>query len=360
MKYFTSKLMLLACLLLATLQPAAAQQDFLPDDAGSVGMIKGTEMSKSEFRARAYTQMLAAAVCAHAFYLENNQLPADFYELYNSGAWNFDLQNIFTGATIDAVYYDPQTVGKTNIPSPGLMAELRPLDTSPPLLPPSGPQDPDNPLITPMVVNSNPLRVDPYDVPAPAPGDILYYTNGSMLQMVVFAPDGTFVEYVQTSPDQRWLSIMSVNSAEYEWPFDVYTAQVLLFTEELLPQYYSLYKYMSDQGQVERHRYPTMDAAQRIQMAAELGITIWNPYSKRPIETSEVPSRGDFLVLPGAPPTPLIITIEGDREFTLAQAIDSVGNAPGTSNPIFGAPGGKSGKEEKPKRKSKHGSFGGR
>ncbi|MEZ5339741.1 MAG: hypothetical protein R3F46_15950 [bacterium] len=350
----------LGLLLVSLAGPALAQQDFLPDDAGSVGMIKGTEMMKSEFRARAYTQMLAAALCAHAYYLEYNELPEDFYQLYNSGAWNLDLQNIFSGRAIDAVYYDPESVGKTNIPSPGLMAELRPLDTSPPLMPPSGPGNADNPVLQPMSMSNNPLRVDPSDVPAPSPGDLLYYTNGRMLQLVIFAPDGTFVEYVQSSPDQRWLSIMSVDSNDYEWPFDVYTAEVLLFAEELLPQYYNLYKYMSDQGDIPRHQFASFDAQQRIDMAAELGITIWNPYSKRPITASEVASRGDFLMLAGAPPTPLLITIEGDREFSLADAIDTVGNAPGSSNPIFGVPGASKDREEKPKRRSKHGSFGSR
>lgn len=347
----------MACLLL-TAPPAAAQQDFLPDDAQSVGMIKGTDMLKSEFRAMAYTQMLAAAINAHAYYLERNEYPEGFYNLYNSGAWNLDLVNIFSGEPINAVFYDPESVGKTNLPSPGLMNELRPLDTTPRILPPSGPSDPNNPVV-PMQMNNNPLRVDPMDVPSPTPGDLLYYTNGRLLQMVIYAPDGTYVEYVQNSPDQRWMSVMSVNAADYEWPWDVYAAQVLLFCEELLPQYYSLYRYMSDQEDIPRHRLANFTAQQRIDMARELGIVIWNPFSKSPIKAEGEAVRGDFLMEDGAPPTPLVIALNGGKLFTLADAVDTVGNAPGTNNPVYGVPGSGKEKKEKPKRRSKHGSFGG-
>ncbi len=354
------RISLAVLLLLLPALPVEAQQDMLPGDSQSVGMIKGTDMQKSEFRARAYTQMLAAAVNAHAYYLEYNEYPEDFYALYNSGAWNLDLLNIFTGVEVDAVFYDPESVGKTNLPSTGLMSEMRPLDTTLQILPPSGPSDPDNPVIQPLNMSSSPLRVDPQDVTSPTPGDVLYYSNGKLLQLVIYAPDGTYVEYVQNSPDQRWLSTMSVSAAEYEWPWDVYAAQVLLFSEEMLPQYYSLYRYMSDQEDIPRHRLATYSAQQRIDMALELGIVIWNPFSKSPIKAGEVPVRGDFLMETGAPPTPLVITLNGDRLFTLADAVDTVGSAPGSNNPIYGVPGQGSKDREKPRRKSKHGSFGSR
>src|SRR5690606_5407849 len=127
------------------------------------------------------TQMLAAAVNAHAFYLEYNEYPEDFYQLYNAPSWNLELYNIFTGQTINAVYYDPEEVGKTNIPSSGLMNELKPLDTSIPVPPPSGPQTMDNPIV-PLNTSTGPMRVDATDVPSPTPGDLLYFANGSLLQ----------------------------------------------------------------------------------------------------------------------------------------------------------------------------------
>ena len=360
MRLYTTSLMPLACLLLClTIAPALAQDGPLPEDEQSVGMIKGTDMFKNEFRALAYTQMLAVALNAHAYYLEYNEYPSSFYDLYNSGAWNLDIQNIFSGAPVNEILYDADSVGRTNLPSLGLMTELKPLDTSVALPPPTGPFNADNPIIEPLVVNSGPLRIDPAGITAPAPGDVLYFTEGNLLQLVIFAPDGTYVEYVSSSPDRRWLSTMGLNANDYDWPWDVYSAEVLLFTEELLPQYYSLYRYMSNQEDIPRHRLAAYSAQQRIDMAAELKIGIWNPYTKAAIEATELPSRGNFLEEPGAPPTPLLICLDAGRLLSLEDAIHSVGNAPGTSNPIFGEASGSDKKEAKPKRKSKHGSFGG-
>jgi hypothetical protein len=354
--------MLLASLLLCLLSGVAqAQESHLPENPQSVGMIKGTGMLKSEFRAMAYTQLLAVALNAHAYYIEFNEYPPTFYDLYNSAAWNLDVQNIFSGETVNEVYFSQDNMAMTNLPSLGLMTELKPLDTSVPLPPPSGPVDPQNPIIQPLELSSGPLRIDPAGVVAPSPGDVLYYTDGDLLQLVIFAPDGTYVEFVANTPDRRWLSTMGLHAADYEWPWDVHCAAVLLFTEELLPQYYSLYRYMSNQEDIPRHRLAAFDAQQRIDMAAQLKIVIWNPFSKVPIKATETPSRGDFLQEPGSPPAPIIIVLNNERLFTLADAIASVGNAPGSTNPIFGEPKNPGNeKKDKVKPRSKRGSFGAR
>jgi len=359
MRVITTSLMLAACLLLAAV-PAFAQDGPLPEDAQTVGMIKGTDMYKSQFRAMAYTQLLAVALNAHAYYLEFNEYPKGYYDLYNSGAWNLDIQNIFSGAPVNEIYYDANSTAMTNLPSLGLMTELKPLDTSMPFIPPTGPVDPDNPPIVPLNTSSSPLRVDPAGIRSPEPGDVLYYNDGNVLQLVMFAPDGTYVEYVANSPDRRWLSTMGLDSVDYQWPWDVYAAEVLLFCEELLPQYYSLYRYMANEEDIPRHRLAAYNAQQRIDLAAELKISIWNPFTKAPIQATEVPTRGNFLLEPGAPPTPLLICLDAERLFSLADAVNSVGNAPGTSNPIFGESRDSGKAKEKPKRRSKHGSFGSR
>lgn len=361
MRLYTTSLITALLLLCLHSGMARAQESHLPENPQSVGMIKGTGMLKSEFRAMAYTQLLAVSLNAHAYYIEFNEFPATYYDLYNSGAWNLDIQNIFSGSTVDEVYYPKDNMAMTNLPSLGLMAELKPLDTSVPLQPPSGPVDPNNPIIQPLTMSSGPMRIDPTGVVSPNPGDVLYYTDGDLLQLVIFAPDGTYVEYVANTPDRRWLSTMGLNAVDYEWPWDVHCAEVLLFTEELLPQYYSLYRYMSNQEDIPRYRLATFDAQQRIDMAAQLKIIIWNPFSKAPIKATESASRGDFLQEPGSPPAPIIIVLNEERLFTLADAIASVGNAPGSTNPIFGEPKN-SGKADKDKVKprTKRGSFGAR
>ena len=306
---------LLACLLAF---PALAQE---PPPELELGMIEGTGMLRDEFRARALAQLAAIALNALAYYEIEGEYPADFYALRRSDAWNIDATNMFTGRPVQAVFYEVQEDDLTTAP---------PLDVVSIDIPqtpvavgsatdPTGSFDPDRMgQILSSQATENISRVDPRRVEEPEPGEVFYYTAGGLLQLVMFAPDGTFAELVDETPNRSWLARFRTNAMAATWPDDLFAAEVLFYLEQLLPQYYNLVKFMGDQETTPRPAFAGMGGDELVLLADELGITPLNPVTKEPLglRTGEL-ADGDLCEPDPAERRPLYICLPKGRVLAL-------------------------------------------
>ena len=299
------------------LLPAAAQ-----DPSQLVGQIPGTDMMRDEFRARAQAQLKAVALSAHAYRLmdPNDLWPTNYYELRNSQAWGFDLLNMFSGLKVQAIYYEPREDDFTSKPVFDVPMELyTPSGPTIADLVPDGEPDPE--AFGQLFAQQAPtgiMRVDPAAVREFNPGDIYYYVSGDLLQLVLYAPDGSFFEHVDTVPNTNWLSHLRTPAGSL-WPDSILAAQLLYFAERVLPQHYNLTMFMGDQETIPTSWYESLTPAERLDLGLELGIVILNPFSREPVAVMAQHSNGDLVTLDPEHPVPLTIGLRDGQVWTLDQ-----------------------------------------
>jgi hypothetical protein len=311
--------------------PAIAQEP--PPDL-ELGKIAGTEMLRDEFRARGLAQLAAIALNALAYYEIEGEYPTDFYALRQSDAWNIDATNMFTGRPVQAVFYEVQEGDLTGAPPLDVIALDIPAAPAPTgtATDPTGSFDPAK--MGELLANKpieNISRVDPRKIKDPEPGEVFYYTAGGLLQLVMFAPDGTFTEYVDESPNRSWLGRFRTNAMAATWPDDLFAAEVLFYLEQLLPQYYNLAKFMGDQETTPRPAFTEMGGDELLLLADELGITPLNPVTKKPLALSAELADGDLCEPDPAARNPLHISLPGGRVVALAE-LRAGANAPDSAD----------------------------
>lgn len=293
---------------LAPLARGMAQDKIGPEIP--IGMIPGTTMMRDEFRARAFTQLAAIALCAHAYWVVNGEYPEDYAHLRGSDACVIDAKNIFSKRPVQGLYFEPKPADMTSDPSLGIyeaLAATAPVDSSGQAGGSQGatmddflkqlPKSLDEALKEQPV--SGVMRVRPEAVSDKTAGDVFYYTKNGMLQLVMFAPDGTFVEHVDSVPSRGWLERIRLGKASKYWPQGVYAAAVLYFSEFMLPQYYSLVQYMANKDSKAPAQFDQVGPAERIKLAGELGLELRNPFTKQPIEVATDATPGAYRS-PGA------------------------------------------------------------
>lgn len=302
------------------------------DPAAMMGTVPGTDMSKDEFRARAYVQLATVALNAHAAYLAYGDFPADFYELYNSPAWNLDINNIFSGRTVDAIEFNPLPSEMTSAPVLGLQVfdipqpgEDEPAPDIAQLMRSgqlgSGVQVDLNELTSAALsqgMQTDARRVNPLAITPKDPGSIYYYSKDGLLQLVMFAPDGqTYVEHVNEVPNRGWLDALSIKSeGGLSFPDDMFANQVLYYAERMLPRHYNLVRFMGSSKPLTETELRRCGAPERIQLAAELGVTMFNPFRQRAARVLAEPELGDFLA--AAQPLPLVMVLKSGQPATFA------------------------------------------
>lgn len=295
MQKHTFGLFLTAALLLALAVPAAAQKV-----GPRMGVIPGTDMTHDEFRAHAQADLAAVALNAVAYLLYNGQYAQDFYTLQTSKAWNINVSNMFTGRPLQLIYFEPNPDTMTTAPALGMTTFDFGQD-QPPAGGPVGKLDEkgDLPPDAQFTKNANggPLRVDPKAIRDFEGGDIYYYTKGELLQLIIFAPDGTFVEWVDELPNANYRASLSLRPTQ---PKDnLFAAQVLYYVETLAPQYYNLLKFMADESTVPGAAVSSLPGSKRIELASRMGITVLNPITRKPETASKTASPG--VIIEGTP-----------------------------------------------------------
>ena len=340
-----------ACLAAVLALAAATAQDFPPlagdNPEATIGTIPGTDMLRDEFRARAQLQLKAVALSAHTHRLMNNadSWPTGYYELRNSQAWGFDLLNIFTGRKVQAIYFEPGEDDFTDRPVFDVPFEMyQPTGPTVSDLMPDGQPDPS--AFAQMFETESEgevMRVDPGTIRDFSPGDIYYYTAGDILQLVLFAPDGSYFEHVDFGPNNSWMAKLRTPGGGL-WPDSILAAQLLYFTERMLPQYYNLVQFMGDEETIPATWYETLTPAERLDMAYDLGISILNPFTREQVGIEDEHSLGDFVTLDPEHPVPLAVGMRDGGVWTLDQLHDE-----GASRQVEETPARKP-QREKPSR----------
>jgi hypothetical protein len=263
-----------------------------------MGVIPGTSMTRDEFRARAQADLAAVALNAVTYRIAKGSYATDFYELQASPAWNLRVANMFTGRPIQAIYFEPGPDNMTSAPSVGLGGlEL-------PQMPPMGNGSGEMGQVgkekqPPIQLNplSGVTRVDPGAIRDYEAGDVYYYVKGDLLQLILYAPDGSFFEWVDEVPNANFrinLQLRPDQPAE-----NLYAAQVLYYVESLAAQHYNLVQFMSDGTTVPGAQLASLPGSKKIELAGRIGITVVNPVTKKPETASTKSSPG--VVLEGTP-----------------------------------------------------------
>lgn len=303
--------------------PGMAQETIGPEIP--IGRIPGTTMMRDEFRALAYTQLAAIALNAHAYWVVNGEFPSGYPQLRGSDACVIDVKNMFTGRAVQATFFEPKATDLTSDPSLEIYEAFAATGAAGPGNPPPSATVDDFVGQIPDALNQalktqpavRMLRVKPSAITDKTPGDVYYYTKNGLLQLVMFAPDGTFIEHVNEVPSQGLLERIRLSSDSPYYPHCVYAAALLYFTESLLPQYYGMVQFMGDHASLSQAQYSKLGPQERIAQAAELHLELRNPLTREPITTAAEPVPGAFAVPADQAALPLRLWMLDGKLITL-------------------------------------------
>jgi hypothetical protein len=298
-------------------------------DGELIGVIPGTGMMRDEFRARALVQLKAVALSALAYrLLHDDQYAPDLLTLKSSESWNLDLLNIFSGRPVRALYFEPQEEDFTTRPAFDLPMVVEQDGLGMDNLATDGALDLDSLGQTLQALSLNSLpRVDPRRIRQYDGGDIYYYVAGDMLQLVMFAPDGSYIEHVDQSPNGNWRSRLATPGSSL-WPDSVLAAQVLYFTGELLPRHHNLVQFMGERDTLAPAQFPELSTDELLNMALDLGIVILNPASHQPAMVVVEHTVGEFVPKQAGDPA-LRICMRDGRAWTLDELHEQAGGPTG-------------------------------
>jgi hypothetical protein len=282
-------------LLLAVLAPAAV----LAAPIGpKMGVIPGTSMTRDEFRARAQAQLAAIALNAVTYQIAKGSYAPDIYTLQASPAWNLRVANMFTGRPVQGIYFEPSQDSMTSDPSLGLGgADIAP--DLPPVIPKSLGEPPKEGEKPPLMFAKSlgTYRVSPAAIRDHDPGDIFYYTKGDLLQLIVYAPDNTYFEWVDEIPNANFRVNLQLRPNQ---PVEnLYAAQVLYYVDSLAAQHYNLVQFMADGQTVPGATISGLSGSKKIELAGRIGVTVVNPITHKPETAVKQCSPG--AILEGAP-----------------------------------------------------------
>lgn len=341
-----SRLKLIAAVLgLLILQHPAAAQEAPPDLFGGgadtsalVGLIPGSDMLRDEFRARAIIQLKAVALNALAYRLANeDEYPQSFYELKGSKYWNLDVLNMFTGNPIKDIYFEPDKDDMTTRLVLDLPLNLEEDEGNLGAIDLEGGDNIES--LGTAIQSAAPStlpRIDPQKVRTFRGGDLLYYVRGDMLQLVLYAPDGTYLEHVDVKPNGHWRRQLNTAGNQF-WPDSIGAAQVLFFAE-LVPQHHNLAEFMGNRETLPPTKFKQLSALERLDLARELDIIVLNPISHAAAVSQVEFSLGNFAASTDPTGAALLSLFMRDgqawtREMLTADAAAASGSEPAPEEP---------------------------
>jgi len=301
------------------------------DSPDAIGVIPGTNMLRDEFRARAMIQLKAVALNALAYRLANDdEYPQFFRQLQKSKAWNLDVINMFTGEPIKAIYFEPGEDDMTTRMVLDLPLDMNEDEHYLGMIDIEGGQNLD--ALGKAIQSTAPStlpRIDPQKVKTFVGGDIIYYVSGDMLQLIMYAPDGTFIEHVDVKPNGHWRSQLNTAGSPF-WPDSIGAAQVLFFAG-MVPQHHNLVEFMGNRETLPAARLTEMTPSALLDMSRDLQVIILNPITRAPATSQPEYSLGDFVAaLSPVHAVPLSIYMRDGKPWTLAELNASSEPEPGT------------------------------
>jgi hypothetical protein len=171
---------------------------------------------------------------------------------------------------------------------------------------------------------------------------VLFYTKDSLLQLVMFAPDGTYCEWVDEVPNVNFRNYLRLRGDDPSGQL-LASAELLYYAQYVLPRYYNLAQFMSNLPTESSFNLDSAGASRRIEMAKSIGVTMRNPYTKQAIQVGSG-SAGDFasdsavLAINGPDGSPLALA---DLAYAPDESVPSVKG--GTKGSGGRQPGGSKG-----------------
>ena len=304
-------------------EPAPAQDSFVTPEG---------------FTAVARAQLETLHYMAHIYRAKYGQYPPSLSDLRDSRYCVIELTNLYSGLPVQQIGFIPQpedfsteTVLPGGLTIPSLPSPEEEGGDSfgqgPPEQGASGAgaagsegNGPPPPLPVP---SSGGRRIDPQKVPLPAPGDLLYWTEGDSLQLVIFSDTGTWEELWMPKPYSYLADRLSV--AQRTGPLDdLLVAEVAMHLERMLPAMVGRHLFLTT-GAAPDPRQLADDLAQMFpQYASTLCLTYLNPLRGHLFMPAADYSPGDLALAPWLPRhTDLLYFLPGQRARSLDELIDA-------------------------------------
>ena len=290
-----------------------------------------SRVNYEEFTAIARAQLETVHYMAHVFRAKRGKYPKSFYELVDSPYYVVDLANLYTGLPMEQIGFMPAVEDFTTgavLPGGIQVPPVSPPEEQPPegeVRPvpswPKGEGGDDGELPPPPAAAQR--RIEPARVLNPTPGDLIYWTEGDSLQLVIFSDAGSCEELWRPQPFNYLADLVKVTETTRPLT-DPPVAELAIHLERMLPGMMARYLFLTTENA------PTpRDVARKLkegfpEFAATLSLTYANPLKKRAFMPATYYSPGDLAIATWLPPNPeLMYYLQGNRVRTLDELIDA-------------------------------------
>jgi hypothetical protein len=257
--------------------------------------LTGGPIPNDEFRALAAAQLDAIALMCNLYIVDKGEYPKDLYELMASEYWVADIENVFTGNSIQQIQFTPRDSdfeqdGWSIYPLPNIRqsgAGTQDIGQGSRSNGGNGDGAATGPVIS--IVSVVPPRLDPARIGLMEPGNVLYYAvGGGALQLIMWMNNEVYADYFQTSPNEgairQYKLIRELN------PSDKSVLAIAVLIEDALPRSYSLWQFNSGQEPLLPMDIPKLTWAEREKQFEALKI-----YPRNPILRGRVALVKEFM-----------------------------------------------------------------
>lgn len=278
------------------------------------------ELSEEEFRAIARAQLETLHYQIHIY---RNKLPLqgglphypkNFAEFAKSPFYVIEVFNMFTGEPIREIAYVPRASdfvledasiypgGKEEVGSERTVG----LSSQPPTAPAR--------------------KIDPTKVLMATPGDLLYYADGDILQLVIFGERGLYEELFLKSPFNFLAEQIKLTENQTSTT-DFLIAEVATHLELMLPKMVARKNFILDSGETDAAVIRRNLKNEFQALAGSLFLLYINPAVKDRLKLSETISLGDIAnaswLSSSISPDEIYYFMEGTRVRSLAELTDA-------------------------------------
>ncbi|OPX23381.1 MAG: hypothetical protein B1H03_01830 [Planctomycetales bacterium 4484_113] len=300
-----------------------------------VPQAQGFVVSAEQFSAIAQAQLETIHYMAHIFRLKRGAYPKSLAELKESPYYVIDLVNLYTGEPIQQIGFIPEPEDfATDEVLPGGMripslprAEDAGSDDGPPTDEgagaPASPPSEDEETPSPLPAPAGGRRIEPTSVPMPTPGNLLYWTEGRSLQLVIFSDSGTWKELWMARPYSYQADLLKTTESVRPQS-DFLVAEVAMHLERMLPGMIGRYLFLTSEASQSPRELAEQLPQRFAQYASTLGMVYTNPLKSRPLMPARYYSPGDVAIAPWLPQHPqLLYFLQGYRARSLDELIDA-------------------------------------
>lgn len=303
---------------------------------GQRGRAQVLPVTPEQFSAIARAQLETLHYIAHVFRAKRGEYPKSLAELTGSPYCVVHLTNLYSGLPLQQIGFIPgpedfatgeALPGGIEVPSlPPPPEEEGPSDETPSEegeTTPSSPGGEGEGTPPPLPSPSAGRRIKPARVPIPTPGDLIYWTEGNALQLVIFSDSGSWQELWTPRPycyqaDQLQITETTRPQADF------LVAELAMHLERMLPGMIGRYMFLATDSAPSPRQLAQELSQKYSQYAATLCMTYVNPLKSRPLISASYYSPGDLAAaqwLPGS--SELLYFLQGRRARSLDELTDA-------------------------------------